>query len=200
MKEPFAKFIKTGLPPRFLLITCGLPATGKTTAVREIAAATGARLLRTDTIRREVLKGEDIFDEKAAGDMGKRNLVYEAMFRQADAALKGEARVILDATFVTQALRRPAAAIAAKHKTAFIILETVCPEAVALGRLIKRAGGPDESNALTKEAYLENKRRFEAVDLEALKKDYPGLGLTHLTVDTTPDDTARWPVIREERR
>ena len=49
----------------------------------------------------EVLKNEDIFDEKVASDMDKRVMVYDEMFRLADESLKKGDGVILDATFIT---------------------------------------------------------------------------------------------------
>jgi hypothetical protein len=60
LKEPFAKFIETELPAGVLLITCGLPGTWKTETSEEIAKIKGYPILRSDLIRLEVLKGEDI--------------------------------------------------------------------------------------------------------------------------------------------
>ena len=62
-------------------------------------------MLRSDIIRLEVLKNEDIFDNKVASNMNKRTQVYDEVFRLADEYLKGEKAIILDATFVTQELR-----------------------------------------------------------------------------------------------
>ena len=88
MKEPFAKFIETELGSGFLLIACGLPGTWKTETTEEVSKIKGCPLLRTDLIRLEVLKNEDIFDEKVASNMDKRTMVYDEMFRQADETLK----------------------------------------------------------------------------------------------------------------
>ena len=84
MKEPFASFVKTKLEPRTLLITCGLPASYKTETSEEIAKIKGYPILRSDLIRLEVLKNEDIFDAKVAGNMNKRLSVYDEVFRRAD--------------------------------------------------------------------------------------------------------------------
>ncbi|HNS91134.1 MAG TPA: hypothetical protein PKJ72_13915, partial [Deltaproteobacteria bacterium] len=67
-----------------VIIACGLPATNKTETTEVIARIKGYTMLRTDIIRREVLKDEDIFDEKVASDMDKRKLVYDTMFSRAD--------------------------------------------------------------------------------------------------------------------
>jgi predicted kinase len=158
-------------------------------------------ILRSDLIRLEVLKNEDIFDAKVAGNMNKRLSVYDELFRRADElAAKGKGGLILDATFVTQELRRRAAEIAAKNNLTFVILQTSCPQEVSIARIKKRTKEKYESNALTEEAYLANKNKFERVDLDDLKNKYPTLKVTHLMVDTCYDDTDRWFVIGMEKR
>src|SRR4030042_996323 len=144
--------------------------------------------------------GVDIFYEKPASDMSKRTMVYDETFRRADEALKKGDSVIIDATFVTQSLRRRAADIAAKHNKTFVILETHCPEEVAIARILRRTKEDYESNALTEQAYLNNKKRFEKVDVDDLKRLYPELKIMHLTVDTQYDPPEGWYVIGMEKR
>jgi len=201
LREPFAEFVKTKLGPETLLITCGLPATWKTETSAEVSKIKGYPILRSDLLRLEVLKNEDVFDAKVAGNMSKRLSVYDEMFSRADdLAGKSKKGVILDATFVTQELRRRAAEIAAKHGMTFVILETSCPEEVSVARIQRRTREKYESNALTVEAYLANKRKFEPVDLDDLKKRYPQLRIVHLTVDTHHDAPEDWYIIGMEKR
>jgi len=200
LKEPFAKFIETELGSGFLLIACGLPGSWKTETTEEISKIKGCPLLRTDLIRLEVLRNEDIFDEKVASNMDKRTMVYDEMFRQADEAITKSSCVILDATFVTQSLRRRAAAIAAKHNLAFVILQTDCPQEVSIRRILKRTKEDYESNALTEQAYLNNKKKFEAVDLNDLKALYPNLNIIHLIADTSHDPPEDWYIVGVERK
>ena len=200
LREPFAEFVKTELKPGALLITCGLPGTLKTETSEEISKIKGYPMLRTDLIRLEVLKGQDVFDEKVASDMSKRVSVYDEMFRRAEnLAQKGEG-VILDATFVTQDLRRRAADIAAKYNMPFVILQTHCSEEVSICRILRRTRDEYESNALTKEAYFNNKKKFEPIDLDDLKKRYPQLEIVHLTVDTEYDPPEDWYIVGMEKR
>ena len=200
MREPFAEFVEAELSPDILLITCGLPGTWKTETAQEISKIKEYPILRTDLIRLEVLKNEDVFDAKVAGNMSKRELVYDEMFRQAeDIAQKGNG-VILDATFVTQKLRRRAAEIAAKNKIPFVILQTSCSEKASITRILRRTKQNYESNALTKQAYLNNKKKFEPVDLDDLKKRHPHLEIIHLTVDTEYDNPEDWYIIGKEIR
>jgi len=200
VREPFRKFIKNKLKNGYLLIACGLPGTWKTETTEEVQKIKGGKLLRTDIIRLEVLKNQDIFDAKVAGDMKKRTQVYDVMFEQADGAFKSEKNVILDATFVTQALRQQAAAIAAKNRVPFIILQTDCPQDVSIKRILARDKENYVSNALTEEAYLNNKKKFEAVDINALKAANPGLKVIHLVVDTALDPPEDWYITKYEKK
>ena len=195
MKEPFVNFMKKELKSETVLIACGLPASYKTETTELIAQLKGYRILRSDLIRLEVLKNEDIFDEKVASNMNKRTLVYDEMFRMADElAVKGKG-IILDATFVTQALRRRAADVAARHKMTLVIQQTRCPKEVSLARIARRTKENYESNALTEQAYTNNVKKFEPVDIEDLKSLYPDLNIVHLLVDTTSDLTEKWYVV-----
>ena len=200
MKEPFAKFVQAELGAGVLLITCGLPGTWKTETSEEVSKIKGYPILRSDLIRLEVLKNEDIFDEKVASNMDKRMMVYEETFRRADESLKNNDGVILDATFITQSLRQRAAAIAAKHNKTFVIMQTDCPQEVAIARILRRTKEDYESNALTEQAYLSNKKRFEEVNLDDLKQLNPNLSITHLTVDTQYDPPEDWYIIGMEKR
>jgi predicted kinase len=200
MKEPFGTYITNKLETGFLLIACGLPGTWKTETTEEVATIKGCKLLRTDLIRLEVLKNEDIFNTKVAGNMDKRTQVYDEMFRQTDEALHRDECVILDATFVTQSLRKRASAIAAKHQKTFVILQTDCPQEVSIRRILARDKENYVSNALTEEAYLNNKKKFEKVDLDDLKKQHPDLNIVHLLVDTSEDPPEKWYIIGEEKR
>ena len=200
MKERFSKFVEDALGPNVLLITCGLPGTYKTETSEEVSRIKGYPILRSDLIRLEVLKGENIFDDKVGSDMSKRTMVYDETFRRADKALEKGDSVIIDATFVTQSLRRRAAEIAARHNKRFVILETHCPQEVAIARILRRSKEAYESNALTEQAYLNNKKKFETVDVDDLGKLYPGLEIVHLTVDTEHDQPEDWYVIGAERR
>jgi hypothetical protein len=201
MKEPFSRFIESNLGAKTLLITAGLPGTWKTETSEEVSKIKGYLILRSDIIRLEVLKNEDVFDAKVAGNMKKRLSVYDEVFRRADElAQKDVPGIILDATFVTQDLRRRAAEIAAKHSLTFVILQTSCPEEVSIARIQRRTKENYESNALTVDAYLANKKKFEPVDVEDLKKRYPTLKILHLTVDTCRDNAKDWYVIGMKKR
>jgi predicted kinase len=195
MREPFKDFMERELGTETVLIACGLPASYKTETTEVIARLKGYKILRTDLIRLEVLKNEDIFDEKVASNMEKRKQVYDEMFRMADDLARQGEGVILDATFVTQSLRRRAAEVAARNNKTFVIQQTQCPQEISINRISRRTKENYESNALTEQAYLNNKKKFETVDLEDLKELFPKLKIEHLLVDTTSDLEEEWFVI-----
>lgn len=200
MREQFTDFVEREIEDDAVLIACGLPATNKTETMEVIARIKGYTILRTDLIRRDVLKGEDIFDEKVASNMDKRKLVYDRMFSLADELASQGKGVILDATFISQSLRKRAAEVAARNNKTFIIQQTSAPEVYSLDKISKRTKENYESNAITPEAYYNNLKKFEPVDLVELKELFPGLSIVHLVVDTASDTEDGWYVISKTTR
>lgn len=200
LREPFGDFIKRKLDFSFVLITCGLPGTWKTETAAEISKLRCIPVFRSDLIRLEVLKNEDIFDPKVASNMNKRMAVYNELFNRAEKfVIKNKKSVILDATFVTQKMRKNAARIAANNDMVFTILQTSCSEKSSLNRILKRTKEKYESNALTEEAYQHNKKKFEPININNIKNLFPNLSIIHFIVDTEYDPPDKWYVIGLER-
>jgi predicted kinase len=201
MEKKFAEIIQAEVPKDCVLISVGLPGSWKSPVTEEIARMKGFEILRSDMVRLDVLKGLDIFDNKVASSPENRARVYEEMFRRAEAALKtSPGGLILDATFFTQDLRARAAGLAEKAKRTFVIAECVCSEEKSIERILKRTKEKYESNALTKEAYLNNKAIFEAVSPDGLKKKFPKLSIIHLAIDTEFDTAPDWKIRKIDKR
>ncbi len=200
MRYSIEDFAKKELPDKTLLITCGLPASGKTITSRIIAKERGFHVLRTDTIRLDVLKHEDVFDQKTASDMTKRMAVYEEMFKRAGEMAAKDRGIILDATFITQALRKRAASIAAEHSMLFAIQENICPGNICIRRISERTREDYQSNAISEQAYTNNLKRFEPVDTDDIKRLYPLLHILHFTVDSSSDLPEEWHVVSVDRK
>jgi predicted kinase len=201
MERSFSEVVKAEIPDGSLLISVGLPGSWKSPVTEEIGKVRGFQILRSDIIRLEVLKGDDIFDNKVASDPDKRKKVYEEMFRRAENALKtARGGLILDATFFTQELRSRAAQLAKKAHRAFVIAECVCTEEKSLERISKRTKENYESNALTKEAYLNNRTLFQPIDTADLKKKFKTLRIIYLTIDTEYDTAPDWKVKKIDKR
>lgn len=199
--ENFKDIIESEVPGNSLLISVGLPGSWKSPVTETIAKMKGFEILRSDMIRLEVLKGEDIFDNKIASDPERRMRVYQEMFRRAEEAIqKGERGIILDATFFTQELRAQAGAIAERGKRPFVIAECVCTEEKSIERILKRTKENYESNALTREAYLNNKAIFQPIDLDDLKKRFKNLPILYLVIDTEQDAPSDWKIRKIEKR
>ena len=201
MERAFADVVQSEIPKDCVLISVGLPGSWKSPVTEEIARLKGFQILRSDIIRLEVLKGEDIFDNKVASDPDRRKKVYEEMFRQAEEALKTiQEGLILDATFFTQELRSKAAELAEKAHRTFVIAECVCTEERSIERILKRTKENYESNALTKEAYLNNKALFQPIDTADLKNRFKALPIIYLMIDTEYDTSPDWKVRKIEKR
>jgi hypothetical protein len=90
--------------------------------------------------------------------------------------------------------------VAAKNNKTFVIQQTHCPEEYSLAKISKRTKENYESNALTPQAYFNNKKKFEPVDLDELKDRFPTLSMVHLVVDTASDSEDEWYVIDTNTR
>jgi predicted kinase len=201
MERIFSEVIQSEIPPNSLVISVGLPGSWKSPVTEEMARARGFQILRSDLIRLEVLKDEDVFDNKVASDPDRRKRVYEEMFRRTEEALKtGRTGLILDATFFTQDLRARAAELASKANRTLVIAECVCTEEKSIERILKRTKENYESNALTKEAYLNNKALFQLIDTADLKKRFKTLPIIYLTIDTEYDTPPDWRIRKIEKR
>ncbi len=200
MERSFSEFVKAEVPDGSVLISVGLPGSWKSPVTEEIAKVKGFQILRSDIIRLEVLKGLDVFDHQVASNPENRARVYEEMFRQAAEALKTSAKgLILDATFFTQDLRSRAAELAERANRTLVIAECVCTEEKSIERILKRTKDHYESNALTREAYLNNKALFEPVNIRGLKKRVKAVPMIHLTIDTESDSLPDWKIEKIEK-
>jgi predicted kinase len=201
MERNFSEVVKSEIPGGSVLISVGLPGSWKSPVTEEIARLKGFQILRSDIIRLEVLKNEDIFDNQVASDPNRRKRVYEEMFRRAENALETtQDGLILDATFFTQDLRSKAAELAEKAHRTFVIAECACTEKRSIERILKRTKENYESNALTKEAYLNNKALFQPVDAADLKVRFKTLPIIYLTIDTEYDTPSDWKIRKIEKK
>ena len=200
MERSFTEVVQSEIPKDCVLISVGLPGSWKSPVTEEIAKMKGFQILRSDIIRLEVLKGLNVFDNKVASNPENRKKVYDEMFRQAAEALKTSTQgLILDATFFTQDLRSRAAELAQKANRPFVIAECVCTEEKSIERILKRTKENYESNALTREAYLNNKALFQPVDIKDLKRKFKKVPMIHLAIDTEYNSLPDWKIKRIEK-
>jgi predicted kinase len=148
-----------------LILICGLPATGKSTVARRLAKALGAEVLRTDIVRRDLIKNPVYTEEE-------KDLIYKAGFLIADYLIKNDIIVIIDGTFYKDKHRKQAQEIAKKRGKRFFLIETQCPEDVVLKRLEARRKNLRSPSDADKEVYFKIKNLFEEI-----KED-------HIVIDT----------------
>jgi hypothetical protein len=154
----------------------------------------GFEVVSTDLIRWEALGDKNLTDPRVASDLGGRLLVYEELFRRAKELGSSSKGIVLDGTFILQSLRRRAAQLARELSLGMTIIETRCEEDVALRRIAQRSPTPGESNALTAEAYFNNKAAFEPIDVDELRRLLEPYHLEYAVVDTTGDKPEHWRV------
>lgn len=142
----------SAIPSRFLAITHGVSAVGKSQVAMRLVEALGAIRLRSDVERKR------LFGEQQSGDQGQLSAgiynqdasaaTYQRLHQLADAALHAGFPVVIDATYLKQAQRQAAWQIAENTGTPFLILDCHAPDEVIASWLAQRqAAGQDPSDA-----------------------------------------------------
>ncbi len=197
MNQGFSTFVENNLSKDILLITTGLPATGKTSAANYLAKRYDLQILRTDLIRKKIFSQKNIHNKKSAANLDLRKKVYQEMFKYAENQIDSNG-VILDATFIKKELRMQAAEIANNKNKKFVILETICPKEIAIMRILNRTKENSDSNALTKDAYENNEKAYEDINIQKIKLKYPKLSGLYFVVDTKDYYPRTWKVVKSK--
>lgn len=141
-----------GPAPPALIAIGGFSGTGKTTLAQrlapEIGRAPGARLVRSDVIRKQLhgVTPEQRLPGSAYDATGTAG-VYEALRTEALTALAAGQGVIADATFLRLAERDAIEAVARAAGVAFTGLWLEAPSPVLKGRLSQRQGDASDADA-----------------------------------------------------
>jgi len=138
-----------------LAIVGGLPATGKSTVARGLAAQVGAVLVSSDAIRRELFAADRAADPDPGFGRGRYSAeatarVYEALLDRARPHLDRGVSVVLDASWTDADWRKRAAEAAEAARADLVPLRCVAPPDVAERRLRERAAtGRDHDSEAT---------------------------------------------------
>lgn len=129
-------------PPRLVAVG-GLSGSGKSRLAREVAShiglAPGARVVRTDVVRKRISgihPNETLGAEGYTAEMTVKT--YEAFIDQARQAILAGQSVVLDAVFAMQDQRETAEALAAELGVPFMGIWVEAPEEVRIERVMKR--------------------------------------------------------------
>jgi aminoglycoside phosphotransferase family enzyme/predicted kinase len=167
------------LPPA-LILTCGLPASGKTWLARRLAAPFEAAHLSSD-VRRKILAhvppGQHRRDEFDAGlySPALRERTYESLLEAARSFLAphsarepgghGMARtVVVDATFPSAERRAPFRELARELGAPFVVVHARASEALTRSRMEARTHDPEETSDADWGVYLRSRESFAAPD------------------------------------
>jgi hypothetical protein len=150
-----------------LIVMIGLPGVGKSYFARALAQRINAYHLRSDLIRKELLRIP--IDEHRFAGYGKGIYVsdisvrtYDEMYNQARIYLSQGKTCILDATFSMTKARKAAAQIAKEFKAPFLMVYCYCPDKIVFKRMAKREREFDFSDA-NPEVYKKMKKNFDPV-------------------------------------
>lgn len=160
----------SAIPSRFLALTMGVSAVGKSSVALRLVEALGAIRLRSD-VERKRLFGEQHEAQRGALQGGIYNAessaaTYERLNALAGDILRAGYPVVLDATFLKHAQRQAARHIADDTGVPYLILDCQAPESVIAGWLAQRqAQGGDPSDA-TLEVVQAQQAGREALDAD----------------------------------
>jgi len=129
-----------------LALIGGNPGTGKSTLAHALAESTGAQVISTDEVRRELLASGAINGGIGVLDEGLYSpdniaIVYEAALRRAQVLLSEGQSVILDGTWRDPQLRAHAYRVALETHSALVDLMCVAPTDMAADRIRERRAG-----------------------------------------------------------
>ena len=141
--------------PRFVCIMLGVSGSGKSTVAESLAADFSAIRLRSDVERKRlaglrpaeraggrVVEGETLYDEASS------DRVFERLEALAETVLDGGMPVVVDATFIESARRRPFRALASRKGIPFVIVQCLArPETLERRIVARRRHEHDASEA-----------------------------------------------------
>ncbi|WP_213880667.1 AAA family ATPase [Pseudomonas sp. dw_358] len=141
----------SAIPSRFLAITHGTSAVGKSQVAMRMVEALGAIRLRSD-IERKRLLGDQSPEHQGLHDgiysSDASTATYQRLHYLADIVLHAGLPVVIDATYLRHEQRQSAANVAETTGVPFLILDCNAPDAVVASWLSQRqAEGIDPSDA-----------------------------------------------------
>ncbi len=154
----------SAIPSRFLAITSGVSAVGKSQVAMRMVEALGAVRLRSDVERKRLFGeassqgvGAGIYSETASAD------TYTRLNELASQALQAGFPVVIDATYLKSAQRQSAAQVAEATGVPFLILDCNAPMAVITSWLQQRQSANNDPSDATLEVIEAQQAQREAL-------------------------------------
>ncbi len=150
-----------------LVIVGGLPGTGKTTVARDVEAAIGAELIRSDVVRK---RRAGLDPDTSAAAPFRHGLysaertaeVYDDLFASASASLRAGGSVVLDASFTDAGHRERARLLAREHGVPLVELRCVLDAEDAAARIDERRAHDHDASDATPAVAAAMATRFDA--------------------------------------
>ncbi|MDB5981924.1 MAG: hypothetical protein JWQ69_2939 [Pseudomonas sp.] len=154
----------SAIPSRFLVITHGVSAVGKSHVAMRLVEAAGAIRLRSDVERKRLFgeNGENggIYTADAS------TATYQHLHTLADLVLRAGFPVVIDATYLKREQRDAAAKAAEASGAPFLILDCNAPQAVIAGWLAQRQAQNVDPSDATLEVIEAQQASREALDAD----------------------------------
>ena len=153
-----------------MVVMIGLPGSGKSHLARAIAARVPAAVLDIDALRAALFEDP----QHTAKEHGR---LFPALHVLMDRLLARRITVIVDATNLKEANRKPYYKIAAEHGAKLLLVRVWARAPVIRRRLLARAGSPDpaDNSTATLEVY------------ERMREGVQRVRRRHVSVDTSSD-------------
>lgn len=162
----------SAIPSRFLAITHGVSAVGKSHVAMRMVEALGAIRLRSDVERKR------LFGEQASQDAGQlqqgiytgqaSQQTYAHLHQLTATILRAGFPVVIDATYLKQAQRQAAAEVASETGVPFLILDCNAPDAVIASWLAQRQADQSDPSDATLEVVAAQQAEREHLNAEEL--------------------------------
>lgn len=162
-----------------LVLTVGLPGSGKSTFCRALAARTGATVLESDALR-------GLLFHQPGHSVEESRQLFRVIYAAAEVLLQEGTSVIIDATNLRERDRRPAYALSQATGARLLLVHFSAPESVIAARLAGRVAGenPDDCSTAGMAVYLRMRETQEPLAREHMQIDTSDAVATAQALDT----------------
>lgn len=152
-----------------VLLTCGLPGTGKSWAARAVARPFEAVFASSDVLRKRIAQVPLHRHQREGWQEGlyapaMSDQTYDALLDEAKEALAHGRTIVVDATFSTIARRRPFVELARRRDVPLLLLHVTAPEETVARRFEARDEDPEAVSDADLSVYRKAKKSFEPPD------------------------------------
>jgi predicted kinase len=153
----------------YLIITCGLTGTGKSTIINEVVKEMAFTILASDRVRKQLVgisPEEHKYEEFDEGIYSKEltEKTYLRMIEEGKKIILEGQSVVLDACFPKKWQRQKAFDAAKEANAQFLCIEFICPEEVVRKRLERRLDSKEGISDGRWEIYCAQKETFDKID------------------------------------